>query len=67
MQRLFFSDHSPRKKGKSKGKEVFELTLLSYINGCEYIPSFLHLALECVEKKGGGEKTKGSKKRKERP
>jgi len=33
--------------------------------GLRHIPSFLHLALECLESKGGELKAKGKKKRKE--
>jgi len=40
-------------------------TVYRWENEKRDIPSFLHLALECLELKGGGLKGEGKKKRKE--
>jgi transcriptional regulator with XRE-family HTH domain len=40
---------------------VTPLTISRWERGDRHIPSFLHLALECVERKGGGER-EGNKK-----
>jgi len=44
---------------------VIPLTVSRWERGVREIPSFLHLTLECLEKKGGEKKSKGSRKRKE--
>jgi DNA-binding transcriptional regulator YiaG len=45
---------------------VIPFSVSRWERGLREIPSFLHLALECMEKKKGGEeKAKGKKKRKE--
>jgi DNA-binding transcriptional regulator YiaG len=41
-------------------------TVSRWERGVREIPSFLHLALECLESKGGELKTKGKKTKKER-
>ena len=43
---------------------VVTMTVSRWETGLREIPSFLHLALECIEKKGGGAgSTKGTKKK----
>ena len=59
-----------KRNGYSQGKLAKALGVISFTvsrweRGVRAIPSFLHLALECLEIKGGGEKLKGQKKRKE--
>jgi len=49
----------------AKALGVITITVSRWERGVREIPSFLHLALECLELKGGGEKLKGQKKRKE--
>ena len=44
---------------------VIPLTVSRWERGVREIPSFLHLALECLEMKGGEQKRKGTQKRKE--
>jgi transcriptional regulator with XRE-family HTH domain len=44
---------------------VISLTVSRWERGVREIPSFLHLALECLEMKGGKMKNKGTQKRKE--
>ena len=44
---------------------VIPLTVSRWERGVREIPSFLHLALECLELKGGKMKEKGTQKRKE--
>ncbi len=46
--------------------KVDVMTISRWERGVREIPSFLHLALECLEKKGGPEKTKGMKKKMKR-
>jgi len=60
-----------KKNGYSQGKlakvlGVISLTVSRWERGVREIPSFLHLTLECLEKKGGELKAKGKKKEKER-
>lgn len=45
---------------------VISLTVSRWELGVREIPSFLHLALECVEKKGGGVEVKGATKTKKK-
>lgn len=46
---------------------VQTITVYRWEKAMREIPSFLHLALECMEKKGGGKGTvKGTKTKKER-
>jgi len=49
----------------AKALGVTPLTVSRWERGVREIPSFLHLALECLEMKGGEEKRKGNQKRKE--
>lgn len=44
---------------------VITLTVSRWERGVRAIPSFLHLALRCLELEGGETKAKGKKKRKE--
>ena len=44
---------------------VIPLTVSRWERGVREIPSFLHLALECLEMKGGEKASKGTQKRKE--
>jgi DNA-binding transcriptional regulator YiaG len=41
---------------------VITLTVSRWERGVREIPSFLHLALECLEMRGGEKKVKGQKK-----
>jgi transcriptional regulator with XRE-family HTH domain len=45
---------------------VASLSISRWERGDRKIPSFLHLALECMEKKGDELKNKGTKKKKEK-
>lgn len=45
---------------------VSTITVYRWEKAMREIPSFLHLALECMEKKGGETTTKGKKTKKER-
>lgn len=49
----------------AKALGVIPLTVSRWERGVREIPSFLHLALECLEMKGGEQKRKGTQKRKE--
>ena len=49
----------------AKALGVIPLTVSRWERGVREIPSFLHLALECLEMKGGEKKSKGTQKRKE--
>ena len=44
---------------------VIPLSVSRWERGVREIPSFLHLALECLEMKGGEKKRKGTQKKKE--
>ena len=44
---------------------VAEVTVFRWEKALRAIPSFLHLALRCLELEGGETKAKGKKKRKE--
>lgn len=46
--------------------EVATMTVSRWERGVREIPSFLHLALECLELKGGERKAKGKTKMKKR-
>lgn len=50
--------------GKALG--VSTITVYRWEKAMREIPSFLHLALRCLESEGGEAKTKGTKKKKER-
>ena len=57
-----------KRNGYSQGRlakvlGVIPLTVSRWELEVRAIPSFLHLALECLELKGGGEKLKGQKKK----
>lgn len=57
--------------GYSQGKlatalGVIPFTVSRWERGVRVIPSFLHLALRCLELEGGEEKTKGNTKTKKR-
>jgi transcriptional regulator with XRE-family HTH domain len=59
-----------KKNGYSQGKlakvlGVIPLTISRWERGVREIPSFLHLALRCLELEGGELKKKGTKKKKE--
>ena len=59
-----------KKNGYSQGKlakvlGVIPLTVSRWERGVREIPSFLHLTLECLEKKGGELKAKGTKNERE--
>lgn len=45
---------------------VATMTVYRWEKAMREIPSFLHLALECIEKKGGVLSSKGKKTKKER-
>jgi transcriptional regulator with XRE-family HTH domain len=45
---------------------VASLSISRWERGDRKIPSFLHIALECMEKKGDELKNKGTKKKKEK-
>ncbi len=49
----------------AKVLDVIPLTVSRWERGVREIPSFLHLALECLEMKGGKMKNKGTQKRME--
>lgn len=55
--------YSQIKLGKALG--VSTLTVYRWEKAMRSIPSFLHLALRCLELEGGEKKVKGKKKRKE--
>jgi len=48
----------------AKVLDVIPLTVSRWERGVREIPSFLHLALECIEKKGGEQKKQGTTKTK---
>lgn len=50
----------------AKSLDVHSLTVSRWERGVRAIPSFLHLALRCLELEGGEIKTKGMKTKKER-
>ena len=50
----------------AKALAVTPLTVSRWERGERKIPSFLHLALECMEKKGDGLRARGMKTKKER-
>jgi DNA-binding transcriptional regulator YiaG len=50
----------------AKVLSVNVMTISRWERGVRAIPSFLHLTLECLEKKGGELKAKGKKTKKER-
>jgi len=57
-----------KRNGYSQGKlakalGVIPLTVSRWERGVREIPSFLHLALGCLEMKGGEENLKGQKKK----
>jgi transcriptional regulator with XRE-family HTH domain len=59
-----------KKKGYTQGQlakvlGVATQTVYRWENYKRAIPSFLHLTLECLEKKGGEKKAKGKKTKKE--
>ena len=59
-----------KRQGYSQGKlakalGVWPLTISRWELGVREIPSFLHLALECLEMKGGEGNSKGTRKGKE--
>jgi transcriptional regulator with XRE-family HTH domain len=50
----------------AKALQVDVMTISRWERGVRQIPPFLHLALECMESKGGESRTKGKRKKKER-
>lgn len=57
------NEYSQAQLAKALG--VIPLTVSRWERGVREIPSFLHLALECLEMKGGEKKGRGTQKRKE--
>lgn len=61
------SEHGYTQKELAIKLGVQTITVYRWEKAMREIPSFLHLALECMGKKGGGKETiKGTKKKKER-
>ena len=58
-------DHGFTQKSLADKLGVAEVTVFRWEKDMREIPSFLHLALECLEMKGGEGKSKGTQKRKE--
>ena len=63
-------EHNYSQSQLAKSLGVIKLTVSRWERGEREIPSFLHLALKCIKKKGGGIRggrpvTKRTKKRKE--
>jgi transcriptional regulator with XRE-family HTH domain len=58
-------DHGFTQKSLADKLGVAEVTVFRWEKAMRAIPSFLHLALRCLELEGGEIKAKGKKKKKE--
>lgn len=60
------SDHNYSQSQLAKALDTHVMTVSQWERNIRSIPSFLHLALRCLELEGGESKNKGTKQKKER-